>query len=332
MGSSTSSPFTATITGLTENTTYYCKAYVGEWNENTNKYEYRYGPVKSFTTLSTSTGNNLGYLANYEVPDVSSLLNGQRTSGTYSPKEDKWYRYYTTNSSRQIAMHTYNQTRTYVVLYDETKYAPLWSAHAMNDGMWPNNSVGRNQSWCDDPAISLTQQSGLDNANSVGYSRGHFVASSDRQTHLYQNKQTFYYSNQAPQWQNGFNGNIWSKLEDQIQDLVPAAGSRDTLYVVTGVLYENNKTLPSGSLDVPIPSHFYKCLMLCSFNASGTMTGAQGCAYIFTNEYHTENSYDKLKNFAAKIDDIETLAGFDFFPRVPANLQTTAENSKAELW
>ena len=274
------------------------------------------------------------YLGCYEMPAIEEILSGSSTSGNYSDRDDVWYRYETNNNNRQIATHTFthptsgDEQRTYTVLYDQSKYAPVWTAHAMHSSMWPDENVGRNESWTTDPAISLTQQTGLDNANSVGYSRGHLVASNYRQTSVKQNKQTFYYSNQAPQWQNNFNSGIWSSLEEDVASHAPSG--RDTLYVITGVLYEGNvTTLPSGSLNVPIPSHFYKCLMKCTFNAQGAMTEASGCAYVFTNEAHTSGTYS---SGITTIDAIEARAGFDFFANVPTSLQTTAEAQSASLW
>lgn len=333
-GGSTASTFNASLTGLTESTTYYFRAYAAEYNENTGSYEYRYGSVMSFTTKAAAAASN-GYLDCYEVPAITNL-NGSGTSGNFSDRDDIWYRYYTTNAQRQVATHTFThptsgkKTRTYTVLYDGSKYAPVWTAHAMHASEWPDDGVGRTGSWTTDPAISLTQQTGLDNANDVGYSRGHFVASNYRQSSAKQNNQTFYYSNQAPQWQNGFNSGVWSALEQKVVDNAPSGS--DTLYVVTGVLYEGSiSTLPSGSYNVPLPSHFYKCLMKCTFNASHEITSASGIAYIYTNESHTGTNYYDA-SYVTTIDAIETRAGFDFFPNVPLGIQNAAESVATPLW
>ena len=208
----------------------------------------------------------------------------------------------------------------------------------MHSTTWKKILSGRSGSWGTDPAIGLTQQTGVDNAQSVGYSHGHMVSSNERQTTAYQNEQTFYYTNQAPQYQNGFNNGIWSTLEGDIVSHSPSG--RDTLYIVTGVLYEESwynadpsrvRSLPSGSgtLNVPVPSHFYKCLMKCTFNASGDMTAAQGCAYIFTNVSHSGESYS---SGITTIDAIEQRTGFDFFHNVPDSLETAAEQSSNPLW
>ena len=97
-------------------------------------------------------------------------------------------------------------------------------------------------------------------------------------------------------------------------------GSALGIYVVTGVLYEGT---PKYSDGIQIPSHFYKCLMKCSFSSPGIVSGAQGCAYVFTNTKHSNSNYS---TGLVTIDSIETRAGFDFFPRVPEEYQEKAEN------
>lgn len=338
-GSGASGMFSKGLIGLADTRTYYYKAYVLEYNEDTESYEYHYGEVLNFTTPGPSTMNR-GYLDCYEMPELTNLT-GSGVNGEYPDRDDIWYRYYTHNDNRQVITHTYShpskvpaKTRNYTILYDGSKYAPVWTAHAMNKGMWPDNDQGRSDAWTEDPAVTLPQQTGLDNATAVGYSRGHLVASNYRQTSKAQNKQTFYYSNQAPQWQNSFNAGVWNSLEGSVVSHTPAAGTRDTLYVVTGVLYDyvgEIPTLPSGggTLDVPIPSHFYKCLMMCSFNSSGDMVSANGCAYIFTNEAHQGQTYS---DGLTSIDAVEAQAGFDFFHNVPSSLQTAAEAQTTALW
>ena len=156
------------------------------------------------------------------------------------------------------------------------------------------------------------------------------MASNYRKTSDDQNAQTFYYTNQAPQWQNSFNSGVWSTLEGKVKDAAPSG--RDTLYVVAGVLFEGaDKYLPSGSMSVAIPSHFYKCLMKCSFDSEGEMTAAHGIAYLYTNEAHKGIAYDD-SSFITTIDAVEEMAGIDFFHNVPPEIQNAAERSSTALW
>lgn len=330
-----SGSFSVTVETLDPSTTYFFKVFMSVWNGTA--YQEISGDVVSFNTPAAPAQTGWqAYLNDYGMPAVSGLGLSLRQTGNVTDRDDHWYSVNTSNSKRQIAIHTYSdgapnneETLNYVVLYDGNNYAPVWTYHVMNTTYWPDNNVGRTKPdpWTNDPAISLTQQTGLDNASTVGYSRGHLVASNYRQTTTPQNKQTFYYSNQAPQWQNSFNDGVWSSLESRVATIAPSGTTM--LYVVTGVLYEGSTTtLPSGSLNVPIPSHFYKCIMKCTFNGS-TVTGAQGIAFVFTNEAHTNSSYT---SFATSIDDIETRAGFDFFAGVPPTLQESAEANTNVTW
>lgn len=326
-----SGSFSCTIGGqtpLSASTTYYYKAYVLEYDEASDDYvEHLASSAQSFTTQAVAQQQVWQtYLSDYGMPDVSGITNGLRQSGTNSDRDDKWYSVNTTSSSRQIAIHTYTdgapndaETVNYVVLYDGDKHAPVWTAHTMNNTTWPRNGVGRNESWGNDPAVSLTQQSGVS-----GYSKGHLVASNYRQSTVAQNKQTFYYSNQAPQYQNSFNDGVWSDLENRV--VAVSTTGTTMLYVITGVLYEGSYSTVSG---VAIPSHFYKCIMRCTFSGE-TMTGAQGIAFVYTNEAHSGNYYDS--GFVTSIDAIEQRAGFDFFAGVPTSIQNAAESNTSHSW
>jgi len=314
--------YTSELTGLSEGTTYYYQAFMSVWNGT--EYEEIVSDVRSFTTRSATITDDLGYLTCFEVPTVSttgSMVSGNEATG----RGYMWYRYLTTDSNRAVATHTYMYNgavvRNYTVMLDGSKKAPVWTAHAMHASMWADNGVGRNDGWTDDPAFTGLgdwQQSGVS-----GYSKGHLVASNYRQTTVAQNKQTFYHSNQAPQLQNGFNGSVWNELEQAVKASSPTGS--DTLYVVTGVLYEGT---PKYSDGIQIPSHFYKCLMLCTFSSPGEVSAAKGCAYVFENKAHSSSDYS---GGITSIDSIESRAGFDFFPRVPKTIQDNAEDGKTKV-
>ncbi|MCR5327042.1 MAG: DNA/RNA non-specific endonuclease [Bacteroidales bacterium] len=268
-----------------------------------------------------------------EVPAVS--LGTASGSGYNDLRDDIYWFWDTDNAMQRIATHTfadsYGRRRNYTVLFDGEKHCPLWTAHAMHAEAWADTGVDRSNSWDYDPAFPAEwQQTGLDNAKAVGYSKGHFVASNYRKTTDEQNAQTFYYTNQAPQWQNSFNSGVWSTLEASVKNAAPSGS--DTLYVVTGVLFEGDEMrLPSKGISVAVPSHFYKCLMKCSFDSSGEITGASGTAFIYTNEAHSGVSYNDSA-FITTIDEIESRTGYDFFPRVPSEMQNAAEAVSTALW
>lgn len=309
------------LTSLNPGTKYYYKAFVMELVNG--QYVERTGAVKDFTTTTASQTPGLQYLGGYEIPALSLANTSACTDSGTESGIGPWWQYKTTNSKRMVVTHAYTYNgklyRNYTTMVDSDKKAPIWTVFVMHDDAYPDNNAGRNDSWRDDPGVpSSWQQGGVS-----GYSRGHLVASNYRQANVAANKQTFYHTNQAPQYQNGFNDGVWNTMEQAIKANAPSG--RDTLYVAVGVLYEGSKT----SDGVPVPSHFYTLLMKCSFNASGTMTDANGCAYIFTNEAHAGMKYSEG---LTTIDAIESRSGFDFFVNVPDSLENKAEAQSAGLW
>ena len=287
-------------------------------------------------------GNTKGYLVNYEIP-YCELGN---ISGDYSSKVSETnggsaYAYiYDTNSSRQrIVTHTFDNGgkdhRNYTFLYDYDKRCPIWLAYHLNNGFC-STSGNRSEVWKYDPAIPTECQPNLSSSYSSGgdpYNRGHMLASSSRAGISNANTQTFYYTNMTPQLSKSFNvgGGVWNNLEDAEAGFTPSAGSRDTLYVVTGCLFDSQityMTCAKDGMECAVPDDFYKCFMLCSFDANGKMTSAKGIGYLFPHEAE-KGSYSKYNK---SIDEIEALAGFDFFCNVPENLQKSAEANKTALF
>ena len=335
-----SDTFSADITGLSPSTTYYFKAYVREWNAVTNSWEYRWGKVKSFTTLAEgqTTDPKPGYLSCGEIPSVN--LSGTKGSGyetfpyksdysteaEYNANRSLWFRYGVSgNSNQMVVTHTFihnsKQKRNYSMLYDKTKRAALWVAFAMNVDAYPW-SVDRSDKWVYDPALDEDWQPNLSEAyqESSTYSRGHQAASNDRRTTLHQTRQTTYFSNMTPQL-SGFNGGVWSSLEGDIQNIGSATSGNDTLYVVTGPIFDDNPdTTPDRyGHDCAIPSKYFKCIMKVTFSG-GKATAAVGAAYLLNHE----NSGAERQN--VKISYIEQLTGFTFFSNIPESIGTAAKN------
>ena len=342
----TSGTFNVQLVSLEPATTYYYQAYITIWSADANKYVDVMGTVKSFTTEdgSGSGGGESGsvaglqYLGCYEMPAID-LKNRNACSGS-GPETwgtTPWFNYLTGNDNQMVVTHTYpyngKQYRNWTALIDKDKKAPLWSAFVMHKDAYPDNGIGRAGDWTysggnnTDPGVPASWQKSV--ASST-HSRGHHVASDYRQACSDANWQTFYWTNQSLQFQSGFNSGVWSSLEQAVVANAPSA--KDTMYVVVGILFEdpnNYITTNQGTTDLA-PSHFYKCLMKCSFDASGTMTAAKGCAYLFENKtYPNKESYN---SHLTTIDAIEQRSGWDFYTNVPEQLQATAEAQSNALW
>lgn len=332
-----SGQFSATLSSLEPDQTYYYKAYITVWSNEENKYVDFCGEVLNFKTNAEEkpVAKGLAYLGCYEMPSIALADQlSYSNSGTETFGSTKWYNFETTNQNQVVVTHTYsyeNKTyRNWTALIDKDKQSPLWSAFVMHSEAYPDNEVGRYDKkggkWTLDPAIPESWQRSVASSN---FSRGHFCASEYRQTVLNSaNAQTFYYTNQTLQWQNKFNDGIWATLEQAVSANAPSG--RDTLYVVVGALFEdpNNIISTNQGTQAIAATHFYKCLMKCSFDVDGSMTAARGCAYIFTNESQS-GSYSKG---ITSIDAIEQRSGWDFFTNVPKDLQDAAEQMSTSLW
>lgn len=271
------------------------------------------------------------YLECFEMPAMSLKTPGSyNESGVETFGETSWYRYLTADDNQMVVTHTYEydgvQYRNWTALIDKDKQSPLWNAFVMHKNAYPNNNVGRQGSWTVDPAVPESWQRSV---ASNTFSRGHFVASNYRQATVDANCQTFYYTNQTLQYQNGFNSGMWSALEEDVVN--HAATNRDTLYVVVGVFFDENDKIISTNQGTQalVASHFYTCLMKCSFNTAGEMTGAKGIAYLFENKPYSGTNYAP---YAVSINDIESHTGWNFFANVPEELQEAAERSTTPLW
>ena len=294
----------------------------------------------SVTYVKSQSIQEVPYLSCTEIPSVQVYT---RVSGyeTFSDNDGtgRWYAFDTEEPTRKIVTHTFinggKQYRNYTTMMDQTLRCPLWVAQPMHGVSYKDNNLGRSGKFSEDtsydPAIPGSwQSSGSTEGGNSGYSRGHLCASADRQVTLASNYQTFYYTNQAPQWQNGFNSGVWSSLEEATQKKAQTLTARDTLYIVSGTLYENEVFGPSNDGGVVArPSHFYKLLMLCSFDGSGTVTAASGAAFVYENKSNSGKYYDA--GYKTTIDAIESRAGFDFFASVPSNLQEAAESAFSNI-
>lgn len=271
--------------------------------------------------------SGLQYLGCYEIP-AYSLENNEGASDSGGNEEyafGPWWRYNTTNENQAIITHAFTQNgrivRNWTALIDKNKQAPLWSAFVMHRDVFPDKNLGRGN-WHEDPALPSDWQSCFASGN---YHRGHLVASNYRQNTTDARNQTFLYTNQALQEQNGFNGSIWNELETKVNNSRPSG--QDTLYVVVGLLYETERIMDNK----PAPSHFYKLLLRCSFDGLGTMTSAKGVAYLMENDAHSNSEFDNVK-YRTSIDAIEERTGFDFFASVPNTLQDAAEKQTDPVW
>ncbi len=304
--------FSCELTSLNSSTKYYYKAYVLELNESTGLFEERLAAnVENFTTTPAAEYIPTGWL---ELPAVSG-------------SEDFVGKFYGSGGTTGIY-------RNYTYNYDYDWHGCLWVAYpltsAHTSGSASTGSWNYNPNIYSSYQVSVTGSSYTSNYGNSKYSRGHQIPNADRKSDSAMNSQTYYVTNQTPQYQDKFNASIWGSLEGAVRGLL---SSTDTVYVATGACYrkaggsETVKTLTAAKAGVhpaslPIPNYYWKALLKVK-RSGDSITSASAIGFWFVHkEYEGGDSYT---NYVVSVDEIESNTGFDLFTNLAAALQTSAE-------
>ena len=147
--------------------------------------------------------------------------------------------------------------RNYFLLYNTKLHLAHYVAYPLYKDLMGS---GRYERWQYDASVPSQFQPNLNKPYVDGYSRGHQIPNADRNANPTLCYTTYYFSNMVPQNQQ-HNGGIWSNLENQVRTL---ANGVDTLYVVTGVGFDNTNYQYAHDRDgmaCPIPDYFYKVVV-----------------------------------------------------------------------
>ncbi len=219
-----------------------------------------------------------------------------------------------TDITYEITHSTTDYGITYSLEWDGQKRAQRWTCFEFSAAT-PDNNVGRNESWKTDDQIPADYQTSRSDFS--GYSRGHMCASSDRQSSVSQNRQTFLYSNMQPQYQ-AHNGGQWARLEKKVQAWGNNRSFCDTLYVVkAGTIDATPQILDYTGTGIPVPKYFYMCLL-------AVKDGKYKAIGFWTEHKNATESYE-YTHYACSIDDIETQTGIDFFCNLPDDIEDEVE-------
>lgn len=227
------------------------------------------------------------------------------------------------------------ENRNYSYCYDTGLYSSLWTAWPLyKDAM---GSEKRPDDWSWNPQLPSDQQIDVckhsygvnyeGDINNTIYSRGHQIPNGDRNGSKEMQLQTFYVTNSTPQIQDHFNGGIWQKLEQALQDMAKASES-DTLYIATGPVF----TTVGGDEEVqwiqprddekqaPVPNYYWKAALKVK-RSGDDITEASAIGFWFEHRQYGD-SYDK---HAVSVDFIEEKTGLDLFAALPDELESGAE-------
>ena len=299
----TSGNFSANLSGLNPNTTYYYRAYA----------------------VVNGTGD---YALDSETFEASSYGSFTTPAPPVEPAVDEsWLELPGAVSGSNYVVNTYydGSERNYTHLYDKSTYTSLWTAYHLNSSHMGSES--RPGSWSYSPSIDAPYQVNLCSSSySDSYSRGHMIPNASRNGNKTMQLQTFYVTNSVPQIQDNFNGGVWQNLEAALQTI----GKSEEIYIVTGVCF--NKTGESKTIkyttakddtkSIPVPNYFYKVVLKVS-KAGNSVTSASTIGFWFE---HTTYS-DSYTNYAVSVDQIEQWTGFDFFVNLQDEVESAAESN-----
>lgn len=244
--------------------------------------------------------------------------------------------------SATAAEYTYyvdgGATRNYTMYYDTATYTPLWVAYPMKAAYAKKYSSNEfNASWSNNPDIDDNYEVSVWKGTydvaygSTSYNRGHLIPDASRNGYNSEMvKQAYYATNSVPQIQDGFNGGIWSSLEDALRGQIKE--SNYELYVVTGVVFrkaDSNETITyinpaCDTKSVPVPNYFYKVALKVK-KSGDTVTSASTVGFWFVHKTYS----DSYTNYAVSVDQIEQWTGFDFFPNLPDSVESSAEGNSS---
>lgn len=218
--------------------------------------------------------------------------------------------------------------RNYTVCFSGEHHCPMWVAAPRHDCY--EGTAGRTNAYKSDPDIPSDLQY-YSKATGGGCNKGHMLGSAERTCTSDVNRQVFYYTNIAPQYNGSFNGGGggWNILEDWIDTKVCA----DTTYLVIGTYFEKytdrygNTASPKkisfgGRNDVSCPTMFYiaalrtksgrtgKSVMECS--ADELM-----CAVFVRCHNNNLKGVRVSSKDMISLAELEQLTGFHYFANVP---------------
>lgn len=209
--------------------------------------------------------------------------------------------------------------RNWSFYWDYDDHLSLWVAYPLNNKL--RGSGSRTNEWGWDPILPHDLQPELINGSyGGGWTRGHQIPSADRLSKD-ANISTFVPTNMTPQ-DYDFNCDIWAGLEQKVRDYSTSA---DTLYVVTGCLFDSSsrRTGNRSGFVVKVPTHYFKALL---YRGSSTYATSGFMAAGFFLPHESSIALDNFLNYIMSIDELEAKTGIDFFP----NLASVVGADKAD--
>lgn len=202
----------------------------------------------------------------------------------------------------------------YSVSYNNRSKCPNWVAWHLSkervSGRWSRKGL----KYAEDLEAELPRQEPVDwKINPDGYDHGHMCPAADNKWSRTAIEQSFLLTNMCPQNRN-LNAGDWNELEMLCRSW---ASSYNDIYIVCGPLfYSGGSHTIGGSKEIWVPDAFYK-VVLCLQDIP------KAIGFIFPNE----GTNHSMSHYVCSIDDIEQIAGIDFFYQLDDKIEDVIESA-----
>ena len=219
----------------------------------------------------------------------------------------------------------------YWLMHDDNLKTPIWICEELLHEDVHGPLSGR-ENWCADPELcgmDVCNPSQCDRGSvnrdyvRSGFDRGHLAPNMNQRGDRDRKRETFYFSNTAPQVGRGFNQSTWQHFETEltVHMCVP-----DRFWAITGLLHldedgrNRSGEIPMIGDAVAIPSHYFK---IVAWMAEDTVDGF--VSVMANREYSRDESY---RDFIKPIDWLEAVMDIQFLPDLPPEFSETLKSDR----
>lgn len=194
--------------------------------------------------------------------------------------------------------------------YSDKYRQPIWVPYTLTTEQLQGKQVRRKNRFRPDSAIKKRPVQPKDYVRS-GYNKGHLAPAADMTYSLPSMENSFLMTNISPQIP-GCNRGIWKRIENQVRRWALNEGK---LYIITGPIFPKKPPV-MGKAAIAVPEAFYKVIL--DLTPPMKMIG-----FIVPNK----TSKCRIASFAASVDEVERITGYDFFSELDDELENSLEKT-----
>ena len=205
---------------------------------------------------------------------------------------------------------------SFIVSYNKDTKIPNWVAWHLK-AEHTDGPHKRMSNFYEEESVASPRAT-IDDYRGSGWSRGHMCPAGDNKWNETAMYESFSLVNVCPQ-NASLNSGLWNSLEIGCRRWAKQYGD---IYIVCGPVFLNREHETIGVNKVFVPEAFFK-VMLC---LNGT---PKGLGVIVRNT----DGKRKRDLYYNSIDQVERITGYDFFPALPDELESTIESDvNMNLW